>query len=231
MSSPVSLNKQRLITITRELGSLAEHVTFIGGVAAELLQTSPVLPKVRPTDDVDAVAAFASRSSYDDFSSKLRERGFRNIIVGKTNVYKWKSPSGIAFDAVPTYGFGNKWDEYAIETSLNYELAEGVSIKLVSAPLFLAMKWKAFEERGKADWMLSHDLEDILAVIAGRPTIVEEIKQFSTDVREYITAQCRFLLGQDGADNIIEGALSTASLLEEVTTLTHARIVEVASFQ
>ncbi len=50
-------------------------------------------------------------------------------------------------------------------------------IRLVSAPYFLISKLDAFDGRGKGDYLTSHDIEDVIAVLDGRREIVEEIKR------------------------------------------------------
>ncbi|MBU0674360.1 MAG: hypothetical protein KJ950_06930, partial [Proteobacteria bacterium] len=47
-------------------------------------------------------------------------------------------------------------------------------INLVTAPYFLAGKFAAFAGRGNGDYLMSHDMEDIVAVLDGRPEIVED---------------------------------------------------------
>lgn len=52
----------------------------------------------------------------------------------------------------------------------------------------------AFYGRGRGDIVASHDLEDIIAVVDGRPEIVSEVAAVSADVRDYIGAEIRALL-------------------------------------
>jgi hypothetical protein len=67
---------------------------------------------------------------------------------------------------------------------------------MVSAPLFLATKLEAFYGRGNSDYMASHDLEDLIAVLDGRATIVSEIKR-SEAVGHYLAEEFRRLLQVD----------------------------------
>jgi len=46
---------------------------------------------------------------------------------------------------------------------------------VIAAPYFLATKLAAFDDRGDEDFLLSRDMEDIVAVLDGRPEIVEEV--------------------------------------------------------
>jgi len=45
-------------------------------------------------------------------------------------------------------------------------------------PLFIATKLEAFRGRGGGDVVTSHDLEDIVMVIDGRPELVEALPGF-----------------------------------------------------
>jgi hypothetical protein len=82
-------------------------------------------------------------------------------------------------------GFGNKWYAPAAEKSDILQLPSGKSIRLVSAPYFLITKLEAFDGRGRGDYLASHDIEDIIAVLDGRSLIVDEVKRAEPDlVRE-----------------------------------------------
>jgi len=54
---------------------------------------------------------------------------------------------------------------------------------MVLAPYFLATKLEAFDGRGKGDYLSSHDIEDIVAVLDGRPEILDELLKASKSYR------------------------------------------------
>jgi len=75
---------------------------------------------------------------------------------------------------------------------------ENRTVRIVSAPYFVALKIEAFEDRGKRDFLISTDFEDIICLFNGRETIVEEIadcpklrKALAARFKEYIA--CRDL--------------------------------------
>jgi predicted nucleotidyltransferase len=84
---------------------------------------------------------------------------------------------GLKVDVMPSegriLGFTNSWYDYAIKTAVEYVLPDGTSIRLVSAPAFIATKLEAFYDRGKGDVHMSHDLEDIIAVVNGRAELMD----------------------------------------------------------
>ena len=48
---------------------------------------------------------------------------------------------------------------------------------MITAPYFLATKFEAFHGRGNSDYRMSHDLEDIVTVIDGRPELASEVEK------------------------------------------------------
>jgi hypothetical protein len=45
---------------------------------------------------------------------------------------------------------------------------------------------EAFRDRGQGDFLVSHDLEDIVTVVDGRPSLADEIHAAPTDLRTYL---------------------------------------------
>lgn len=59
--------------------------------------------------------------------------------------------------------------------------SEPMPVRMITAPYFIACKLAAFAGRGNGDYLMSHDMEDIVAVMDGRPELVSEVG-ISTDV-------------------------------------------------
>ncbi|MBI5861929.1 MAG: hypothetical protein HZB64_07105 [Rhodocyclales bacterium] len=76
-----------------------------------------------------------------------------------------------------------------VAAALRLTLPSGTAINLISAPAFLATKFEAFRTRGRADLLQSHDFEDIINVIEGRQSIVEEVGAGGTALRGYLGQQ------------------------------------------
>ena len=55
---------------------------------------------------------------------------------------------------------------------------------------------EAFRGRGKLDYLASHDLEDFIAVIEGRETVVEDIAAAPQELREYLVEAAQMLLAE-----------------------------------
>ena len=71
-------------------------------------------------------------------------------------------------------------------------LDDDLKIRMVTAPYFMATKIEAFYGRGRNDFLGSHDMEDIITVIDGRPKVINEIKT-SPDLRKYSSQEFRKL--------------------------------------
>lgn len=235
MSQPLLPSLARISAISKALGDLSSDVVFIGGAIAPLLQTEPVIPRVRPTKDVDAVIASASYSQYDRLRERLIELGFRQAGHSGSHIHKWTAPDWTPFDLVPAgshlAGTGSKWDLIALETSVDAILEPGVTIRHASAPGFLALKWAAFGDRGKDEPFASHDLEDILALVASRKTILDELRTAPSAVREHVREGFRWLLENEQYEDLIAGHLSNVQAFKQVAAAVGERIRKIVNTQ
>jgi hypothetical protein len=83
-------------------------------------------------------------------------------------------------------GFANRWYPLARQQSDEVALPDGPTIRVVQAPLFLAMKVEAFTSRGAGDFVASHDVEDIIAVVDGRLSLALEVETSPATVRRFL---------------------------------------------
>ena len=180
MNTKQNPNYDLLLLAVDQLGELADEMVFLGGCATGLLITDSGAPAIRPTKDVDAIVQVTTKAGYYQLSDKLRARGFSEDSSDGAPLCRWVT-SEVMLDVMPTaadvLGFGNQWYAAAVENAETVSLHNNVSIRMVSAPYFLITKLEAFDGRGKGDYLLSHDVEDIVAVLDGRPEIAEEVKQ------------------------------------------------------
>jgi hypothetical protein len=171
------------------LGPLCEELVFLGGCAAALLSTDPAAPPVRATRDVDALAEIGSAADYRELEGRLRDRGFEVDTTKGAPICRW-SGHGVILDVMPSdetiLGFGNLWYEGAIASSRPYTLPSGTTIRLIDSVHFLATKLEAFLGRGNGDFVMSHDLEDVICVLDGRPELEDEIGHAGQEVRNYV---------------------------------------------
>jgi hypothetical protein len=179
-----------------KLKPLLPEITFVGGCTTGLLITDPAASPVRATDDVDVIVEVASYAEYSRFSKRLRSLGFSEDTSEDAPICRWLVDQ-MKLDVMPTdekiLGFSNRWYKPAIETADLVPLG-GFELRVVTAPYFLATKLEAFRGRGKDDFDASSDLEDIVTLLDGRPTIVEEVANSSAPLRRYVGREVGKLL-------------------------------------
>lgn len=193
---------ERVLEAAELLGDLAREVVFTGGASVGLLITDPAVPAVRPTLDIDVIVEVASLAEYYRLQERLRAKGFSESMEDKV-ICRWRHGS-IILDVMPTdekiLGFANRWYAEAVRNAQEMAIS-GVNLHLVTSPYFLGTKLEAFRGRGKQDFMSSHDMEDIVAVLDGRPEIGADIRQAKGDIRAYLVAELgRLLANRDFLD-------------------------------
>ncbi len=204
------INIQLITNVAKRLGDLRKRAVFVGGCATGLFITDPAMPEVRATQDVDLIVEVASRKQYYNLEEDLRKKGFKQDMSEGAPLCRWLI-DGIKVDVMPTQedilGFSNYWYLPAIKNAESIELEKGLTIQIVSPPYFLATKVEAFEGRGGGDYMASHDMEDIITVLDGRPEIISEIRSSSKELKTFLAGAFRGLLAQQGFRDALPGHL------------------------
>ncbi|MFZ1160180.1 MAG: hypothetical protein WAO10_20520 [Candidatus Sulfotelmatobacter sp.] len=142
---------------------------------------------------------FVAISSYADFTlleHHMRELGFHESHAEGAPICRWIS-GDLILDLMPTdasiLGFGNRWYHPALENAQRTRIGD-YEIRVMTAPYFLAAKLEAFHGRGRSDFRMSHDLEDIVTVVDGRPETVEEVRHAPADLQKYLSKEFWALL-------------------------------------
>ena len=191
-------NIARIKAVSFALEELSTEVVFVGGATVSLYSTRPEI-ETRPTDDVDIVVEIVRYKEYAAIDEKLRSKGFVNDVA--SGVICRYIIHGIIVDVMPTsqevLGFSNKWYPAAFAKSIQVKLDNGFTVRIFSAPYFLATKLEAFTDRGENEGRFSPDFEDIVHVLNNRETIWDEIRQADELVREYLINEFEKLLGQE----------------------------------
>lgn len=206
-------NMQMLSPVAKALDDLLADLVFVGGCATGLLLTTVRSELIRATIDVDVVVVAATIVDYHRMESQLRKRGFQNDLSEDAPICRWVF-GGLKLDLMPTsnlLGFSNRWYDLAAKSSLWCELPDGSQIRLIAAPVFLATKLEAFNNRGNKDYLASHDLEDILTVVDGRSELLDEAKQFDSFLTHYLSQQFSLLLATPSFMQAIPGHLPADS--------------------
>jgi hypothetical protein len=204
-------NVVMLEVVAERLGEdLRDELVFVGDAAAGLLITDPAMPAIRPTEDVDLVCPVLVLADYHRLESALRTRGFVQDMHPEAPICRWQGGS-VVVDVMPTLegilGFANRWYPLALETAQPVALPSGRLIRLIAAPAFLATKREAFDGRGQGDYLFSHDLGDLLAVVDGRATLPPKCRACPAELRAYLGARFRGLLDQPALMDALPGHL------------------------
>jgi predicted nucleotidyltransferase len=191
-------NLEMVRTVAYRPGETCDKVVFVGGAIVDLLITDTSGYSGRPTTDVDVIVEIYSRHDYYKLGDHLRSLGFREDLSGEGGpLCRWII-DGIKVDVLPVagkvFGFSNRFFDAAVETATLSEVADGLTIRLISAPCFLAVKLDAFNDRGHYDYLGSRDMEDFIAVVAGRPEIVDEIIDSPLKVKNLLVSAVAALL-------------------------------------
>lgn len=216
-------NIAKVRLIADALGTLREQLVFVGGCAVDLLLTDTAAAPARVTYDVDLVARVEALAGYHALEKEFDRRGFKRDVARDAPICRWRF-NDLEVDLMPTdasvLGFANRWYPLAVKTAQDLTLSTGVTIRLISAPAFLATKFEAFRDRGRGDYLGSHDLEDVINVLDGRLELVDEIVAAEPELRRYLVEQCRALLASPDFTNALPGMLfPDESLADRVAVL------------
>jgi len=184
-----AVNTELLFSVLDKLDQLDQRFIIVGGAIVGLLVDHPELIDFRPTKDVDILVEVASRIDYSRLEEKLRALGLRHDTSEDAPICRWIVNPSAKLDVLPLnadiLGFSSEWFEEAWEHPQKITLEER-NIETISPVYLIASKLAAFTNRGNQDFWMSHDLEDLITVIDGRESIVDEIQHSKKDVREYI---------------------------------------------
>ena len=176
--NPNDPNVALLEIVAERLGdSLRHELVFVGGAIVGLLTTDPGAPSIRTTNDVELICRAVVRADFHRVEGELRKLGFVHDVSPQAPIFRWRV-SSVAVDVMPALedilGFSNPWYPLALDTATRVALPSGREIRLITAPVFLATKLEAFDGRGNGDYLSSHDLGDLIAVVDGRSELLNE---------------------------------------------------------
>lgn len=189
------INIARIKAVANALKDIKDKVVFVGGATISLYPDRPVF-EARPTDDIDVIVEVLNYTERAKLEERLRALGFvHDMESGIVCRYKI---NGIVVDVMPTndptIGFQNIWYPAGFVHAIVHEIDERCSIKILSAPYFIASKLEAFKGRGQNDGRTSHDFEDIVYILENRETIWEEMNNADEPLRQYLHSAFQMLL-------------------------------------
>lgn len=184
MTSRRASARAAIETVARALAGESPQAVFVGGTVTALYPLEGGVD-VRPTLDVDCVVDLTTTAEYYAFVDRLRRRGFTECTDEGAPLCRLVY-AGIRVDVVATGDTGvgptNCWYRDAVAEAAVHGLAEGLEVRAITPVFFVATKLEAFRDRGGGDYFASHDLEDILTVLAGLRELRDEIARGDTAV-------------------------------------------------
>ena len=225
------INSSLLAKVAQKLDPLGFRYAFVGGSIVEFLVDQPDLSPVRPTDDLDVIVEVMAKRRYSDIEETLRQAGFKHDTSQGAPICRWRLDDLIV-DIMPTegalIGLNTTWFAEALETATPREIF-GVKVPLISAVAFIATKLTAFADRGKGDYFGSHDLEDIVAVIDGRASIVEELGSAAPALKVYVADGIKRLNEQSDFQESLAGHLAFDSASQGRLPILRGRLDKIAA--
>jgi hypothetical protein len=215
------------------LGPLIDEVVFLGGCVTGLLLTDPAAPPLRTTLDVDIMVNVVSLADYHQFNQRLRECGFTEDLGPEAPICRWQSEN-MTLDVMPTdpklLGFGNQWFSKAFSAARHLRLPSGAWIRVLPSPYFMATKIEAFHHRGVGDFLLSRDIEDLVAILDGRLEIVVEVMGAEPLVLNFLAEQLSAWLVLPDFLDALPGLLPPDTASQARVSTIISRIREITTF-
>jgi hypothetical protein len=211
----------------QKLAPFLDEVVFVGGVTLGLLITDQAAAPIRGTTDVDVIAEIITYADYIAFSERLRAERFTEDAGESPLTCRWHYGT-LTLDVLAVrkevLGYTNPWYEPALKHAVAMALPSGRIIQVISAPFFLGTKMEAFRGRGKKDYLASHDLEDFVAVIEGRETLLQEIRESPHELQIYLSEAAHGLLNESRFRDVLPGYV----LDQDRVPLIERRLSEIA---
>jgi predicted nucleotidyltransferase len=229
---PTPLESMRIVA--RRLEPLNIPFAFLGGAAVCLLVDHPELTEFRPTKDVDVIVEVATYGEYSTLERRLRASGFQHDTSEGAPICRW-IVEGCRADIMPidsrALGMNSRWFSEALRLAKTANLGEGRTTQVVAPAMFLATKLDAFKDRGRGDCYASHDLEDVITLVDGRASVVEEVASASGQVRTFVAAAFAELLQHSDFLDAFPGHLSGMSGARQRAPLVMERFRAIAALK
>jgi hypothetical protein len=221
-----------LVAVAKRLGPLRERVVFVGGMIRGLLVTDPAAGPPRPTDDVDLIVDVPSRQAYYELGEQLRELGFQEDVEEGAPICRWVV-DGVRADVMPIdpgiLGFSNVWYAGASDHARITKTPDG-EFRHLDGPHFCATKLEAFASRAEGN-LYHHDLEDFIALVDERESLVDEIDTAPKDLRDFLAETVAGLLASQPFLEALPGHLQGDEASQRRLPLLLSRLHRIADLR
>jgi predicted nucleotidyltransferase len=203
----MNVNTYMVEKVARALGPLRDAVVFVGGATVNFYVSDKHVNEVRPTKDVDLVLEILNPHELEALQETLVKLGFYQTI--EDNVPCRFRFDDVMVDVMSTKSVGwapaNPWFELGYQHAMSCEI-DGMTIKILTLPFFLATKLAAFRSRS-TDPRTSRDLEDLTFLLDIHPTWEIEMQAAPPILKTFLKAQFQWMLGDARLLEGIEGNL------------------------
>lgn len=176
-----------IIKVATALEGGADEIVFVGASVLSLYVKDDGGSTVRQTFDVDVVLHMATRLNAESIRLLLVSRGFRQSAEDAV-VCRFRL-NDVMVDILSTAETAwipsNRWFLPGLDHAVELD-CEGVRIKVLSLPYYIAAKWDAFESRGGSDPRFSQDFEDIAWLIDHVDELPEQIERADSVIRNHL---------------------------------------------
>jgi predicted nucleotidyltransferase len=225
MNANVRVQEAMLQRVADALGkTLLREVAFVGGSTTGLLVTDPFTREaIRYTEDVDLIVHIVGLGPWYNFNRVLDTLGFFTSPHDDVSCRK-RLRDGRDGDLIVDFmpddaailGYSNRWYNEALQQATDYALASGTIIRVVTPPYFLGTKLEAWRGRGNNDPLASRDVEDILNVLDGRPSLLDEMAEVDLALRRDVADGIAGLLGHRDFPYVVQAAARNNRQHEEL---------------
>jgi hypothetical protein len=206
------LGANEIAAVAQALGDVKERCLLTGGASVPFYCTERQDEAPRATRDVDVVLHVRTRGDHQDVEVLLRQRGFRNDTRKGAPICRWILDDQIMVDVMPldgaVLGFTNPWYAAGWDLAIPVQVTPTCAWRMLAPPFMLAAKAVAYAARGAGDPQSSHDLEDIIRLINGRPALAREVAVAPADCQRFVAGFMVDLLRLDDLPFIIGGHLN-----------------------
>ena len=198
---------------------------FVGGATIPLFLTDAGAVPPRVTFDVDVVVDVRNRGEFYRLEERLREAGYSQPVGGP--ICRW-TIDDVPVDLMPVdidiLGFTHRWYGELVRSAQTIAVAPGLTIRVADPGLLLATKLEAYLNRGGGDFVMSHDITDVVTLVEGRPEIVAEVRRLGAGAKEFVRQVLSSLLDDDEFRFAIHGHLPPDAHGQERSEIVMQRI-------
>lgn len=201
-------NVELLRSVARDLAELKVSCVFFGGTVVGLhLDRLPPDDEERPTTDVDCVpVAVQNALQMRELESLMDANGWKHDLrPTRRNVYARIAPSGVPVDLVPMHRLGED-DPVRLGGTVSVEVVPGEVIRVLDAAGMVAAKLAAFRDRGAADPLMSHDLEDLAMLLSCCSTIEDSLASASPGLQIQVREGLARLFADSFVMEVLDGS-------------------------